>query len=372
MNPIVVFVAFIFGSRLFTLFAFYPIATATYARYDESLVHLPLLLGCYSFFQSFFQLVWAALSQKVGRLKMVRLGLTLFFVSSIAALLAPSLEILLIARSLQGASAIGATTQALLADHLTDLKELQTAYYQIGVVIVLSFMLSFIVGPLFQPLWLFFLTTASLAFLSLLASFAVPSLQTTHLPRKASTSWEWVWPSVDIAALLFVNFGLHFLQAVAIGSYQIIARPGTYELASLFVVALLVASKPLKERHLRLSFTFAQQSLLLSAPLLLIWAIFGLGYTKELLAILCGTTFMLLLLLEAALPAQLRLSAHQNYPLWIGMYTTLQSLGIALGSLSLYVIGDPIALVVLLALPILGLVIGLSPLRRAALAQPAS
>lgn len=58
----------------------------------------------------------------------------------------------MLARSLQGACAIGATTQALLA---VDLKELQTAYYQIGIAIVLSFMLSFTVSPLFQPASLF-------------------------------------------------------------------------------------------------------------------------------------------------------------------------------------------------------------------------
>lgn len=364
MNPVVAFVAFVFGSRLFALFAFYPIAAAVYLPFDKSLTHLPLLLGCYSFFQSFFQLVWAGLSQSLGRLRMIRMGLTLFLFASILAFFAPNIEVLLIARSLQGACAIGATTQALLADYIADLKELQTAYYQIGIAIVLSFMLSFIVSPLFQPASLFFVLIGTTAAISILASYYLPKAPQSAL--SVSKEIKWKKPSKEITATLAVNFTVHFLQALAIGSYQIIVRPGAYEITSLFLIALLLCFKPLKERRLPFSFGIAQKAAVLLIALILGWGAIGFTHIKFLLAVLCGGTFVLLLLLEASLPAQLRQSALDDYPLWIGVYTTLQSLAIGIGSLCLYYVHYHVALAITFMAILSILFIGLSTLKKSA------
>lgn len=361
MNPVVTFVAFVFGSRLFALFAFYPIAAAIYLPFDKSLTHLPLLLGCYSFFQSFFQLVWAGLSQSLGRLPMIRIGLGMFLFASLLAFFAPNLEVLLIARSLQGACAIGATTQALLADYIADLKELQSAYYQIGIAIVLSFMLSFIVSPLFQPASLFFILLSATAAVSIVASYYLPKAPQSTLTLSKTISWK--KPSKEITATLAVNFTVHFLQALAIGSYQIIARPGTYEITSLFLIALLLCFKPLKERRLSLSFSIAQKATFFLIAIILGWTVVSFTQIKLLLALLCGGTFVLLLLLEASLPAQLRQSALDDYPLWIGVYTTLQSLAIGIGSLCLYYVHYHAALAITFAVILSILFLGLRTLK---------
>lgn len=353
MSPIIAFVAFIFGSRLFALFAFYPIAPAVYLPFDKSLAHLPLLLGCYSFFQSFFQLVWAALSQKIGRFTVIRGGLTLFLAASLLAYWAPTLEVLIVARSLQGACAVGATTQALLADYIIDIKELQVAYYQIGIVIVLSFMLSFLAAPLFQPADLFFLATAVFAVISLTTSFLMPAPPAAKKRDERRDKAFFQRPTAAITATLGVNFGVHFLQALAIGSYQIIVKPGTYEISALFLGALLLCFKPLKERRLPLSFGAAQYTAVVTLGILCLFAASSTISLRIFLSLLCGCTFVLLLLLEASLPAQLRQSAGDHYPLWIGVYTTLQSLAIGLGSLCLYYVEHTAALLSTLALVLL-------------------
>jgi MFS family permease len=242
--------------------------------------------------------------------------------------------VLLLARSLQGASAIGATTQALLADYITDLRALQTAYYQIGIGIVLSFMLSFLIGPLFNPPALFFVATACCAGAGLILSYFLPPQPGLTAQQKSLVPAE--LPSVALVATMSVNAGLHFLQSLVIGSYQLVAQPGLYELSALFVLALVICLYPLKKRELSLSFYVAQFVALFFLCLVGYNLISYSEYQPLSFRVFCGMTFVLLLLLEASLPAQLRLTAAQDYPFWIGIYTTLQSLSIGLGALCLY------------------------------------
>jgi len=141
-------VALISMIRMFGLFALLPVLSL----YATDLEHAtPLLVGlavgAYGLTQAGFQVPLGALSDRIGRMPVIILGLAIFAAGSALAAMSDSIYGIIAGRLLQGAGAISATLSALIADATR--KEVRTRSMAIfGVGIGLSFMVAMVAGPL--------------------------------------------------------------------------------------------------------------------------------------------------------------------------------------------------------------------------------
>jgi len=151
-------IALISMIRMFGLFALLPVLSLYATDLDHATPLLVgLAVGAYGLTQAGFQVPLGALSDRIGRLPVIILGLGIFAAGSALAAMSDSIYGIIAGRLLQGAGAISATLSALIADATR--KEVRTRSMAIfGVGIGLSFMVAMVAGPL------------------LAATFGVPSL----------------------------------------------------------------------------------------------------------------------------------------------------------------------------------------------------
>lgn len=138
----------IYALRIFGLFLLYPVLSL----YAVGLEHAtPVLVGAvfgvYGLMQVLLQFPMGVLSDRIGRSRVVVLGLGLFVVGSFVAGLSTEIYGLLLGRALQGAGAISAVLTAWLADIVHESRRSQ-AMAIIGITIGLSFSLSLIFSPM--------------------------------------------------------------------------------------------------------------------------------------------------------------------------------------------------------------------------------
>jgi MFS family permease len=142
-------VALISMIRMFGLFALLPVLSL-YATDLENATPLlvGLAVGAYGLTQAGFQVPLGALSDRIGRLPVIILGLAIFAAGSILAAMSDSIYGIIAGRLLQGAGAISATLTALITDATR--KEVRTRSMAVfGIGIGMSFMFAMVVGPLF-------------------------------------------------------------------------------------------------------------------------------------------------------------------------------------------------------------------------------
>jgi len=140
-------IASIFSFRMLGLFMLIPVFTI-YA--DELHGATPsligLALGVYGLTQGLFQIPLGTLSDKIGRKKVITLGLGLFILGSILAATTNNIYIMILARAIQGMGAIGSTLIALTAD-LTQDEDRTKAMALIGLTIGVSFAIAMVISP---------------------------------------------------------------------------------------------------------------------------------------------------------------------------------------------------------------------------------
>ena len=97
-----------------------------------------MALGIYGLTQGLLQIPFGMLSDRVGRRKIITLGLLLFALGSIIAALSHTITLMIIGRALQGMGAVGSTIMATIAD-LTRSTQRTKAMAIAGMTIGLSF-----------------------------------------------------------------------------------------------------------------------------------------------------------------------------------------------------------------------------------------
>ena len=140
--------AAIFALRMLGLFLVLPVFAIEAARYpggdDPALVGLAM--GLYGLTQALMQVPLGLASDRVGRKRVIVLGLLLFALGSAVAALAGSVQALAVGRALQGAGAVSAAVTALLADLTRD--EVRTkGMALVGASIGLVFAVSLVAAP---------------------------------------------------------------------------------------------------------------------------------------------------------------------------------------------------------------------------------
>lgn len=152
MNPIekraAVSLAGVFSVRLLGLFMVYPIF-ADYARRlpGATASTIGLALGIYGLSQGLLQIPFGLASDRVGRKRMIVMGLVLFAVGSVIAATAGSIWGMVLGRVIQGAGAVGSVILALVAD-LTAEENRTKAMATVGITIGFSFMAAVVAGPI--------------------------------------------------------------------------------------------------------------------------------------------------------------------------------------------------------------------------------
>lgn len=141
-------IALVFGLRMLGLFMILPIIGFYSHRIPGA---TPALIGwavgIYGLAQAICQTLFGWLSDKYGRKTLVLIGLALFVIGSLMAVLSTSIWGLIVARAIQGMGAIGAVLLAWLSDTTRDQVRTQ-AMAIVGITIGASFGLAFILGPI--------------------------------------------------------------------------------------------------------------------------------------------------------------------------------------------------------------------------------
>lgn len=152
-----------------------------------------LAIGIYGLSQACLQVPFGALSDRLGRKRLIYIGLVIFAAGSLVAGASDHIIGVIVGRALQGAGAIASVLMALVSD-LTRSEQRTKAMASIGVTIGLSFSLSLILGPLlshFTGLSGIFYMTAALAMVAMVIVWKLvpnpPAMVTEgeHLPARA-------------------------------------------------------------------------------------------------------------------------------------------------------------------------------------------
>ncbi|MDR2638989.1 MAG: MFS transporter [Helicobacteraceae bacterium] len=134
--------------RFFGLFLVLPILAIDAAGLKGGTPFLAgLAVGGYALMQMIFQYPFGALSDRIGRKKMIAIGMSIFAVGSAICALADSVIVLIAGRFIQGAGAVSAVITATIGD-LTNEENRSKAMALMGMSIACSFIVALLVGPL--------------------------------------------------------------------------------------------------------------------------------------------------------------------------------------------------------------------------------
>ncbi|WP_438971660.1 MFS transporter [Methylophaga sp.] len=169
----------IFALRMLGLFMILPVFSISAHQYSGSTPMLiGLAIGAYGLTQALLQIPFGMLSDRIGRKRVITIGLLLFAAGSAVAAMAESIEMVIAGRLLQGSGAIAAAVMALTAD-LTRDEQRTKAMASIGISIGLSFSVALATGAALEH-WIglsgIFWATALLALVGVaVLHFWVPS-----------------------------------------------------------------------------------------------------------------------------------------------------------------------------------------------------
>ena len=335
----------LYASRMLGLFMVLPVL----ALYADTLTGAtPLLvgvaLGIYGLTQATLQIPFGLLSDRIGRKRVIAMGLLIFAFGSVVAAMADSIGGVILGRALQGGGAVAAAIMALLADQTRE--QVRTAAMAtIGLSIGVSFAIAMVLGP-----WLaswaglsgVFWFTALLTLVGLLVLWRwVPPAprrlrhRDVGLDRKQFKSvitrpdlWRL---DLSIFALhlvlmaIFVAIPFRLLNAGVAVEYHGLAYLGIMALSFVAMVPLVIIAE--KRQRMRLMCLLAMGAIAASLASL------GLSLSQgHWLFVWLFVFFTGFNLLEATLPSMLsKLAPAGAKGTAMGVYSTSQFLGAFLG-----------------------------------------
>jgi MFS family permease len=340
--------ALVFAFRMLGMFMVLPVL-ATYGMdlAGASPALIGLAIGAYGLTQAVLQIPFGVISDRIGRLPVIYLGLLVFAVGSAVAASADSIWGIIAGRILQGAGAISAAVMALLSD-LTREQHRTKAMAMIGMTIGLSFAIAMVVGPLITGtfgLSGLFLATGGMALLGILiVAFVVPKAGGPLVHRESGVARQALGATLRHPDLLRLDLGIFALHAMLMSSF--VALPlALVEKAGLpkeehwwvYLTALLISFFAMipfiiygeKKRQMK--------RVLLGAVLVLMFTeLFFWAFGNTLRALVIGTVvfFIAFNLLEASLPSLIsKVSPAGGKGTAMGVYSTSQFLGSAAGGI---------------------------------------
>ncbi|MDH5241785.1 MAG: MFS transporter [Gammaproteobacteria bacterium] len=326
--------------RMFGLFSLLPVLS----YYVKDLEHatpmlVGLAVGAYGLTQAGLQVPLGALSDRIGRLPVIFVGLAVFAAGSVLAATSDSIYGIIAGRFIQGAGAISATLTALITDATRE--EVRTRSMAIfGIGIGVSFLFAMVAGPLLAAKFgvqsLFWIAAG----IAVLAGLLLKLLPDIPAPKKKE-SWN-LLPALR-PELLRIDAFVFLLHAIMTATFvalpflltQKLGIPltGQWKMYIGAVLLSLLVTVPMvmrdhrqgKDRLIGLAV-----SMILAAQLVLTF----LGFSAipvffALVLYFAGFNF-----LEAGLPARLSLLANDDdRGASLGVFSSAQFLGIFSGGL---------------------------------------
>ncbi|GEN27925.1 MFS transporter [Halovibrio variabilis] len=335
----------LYASRMLGLFMVLPVL-ALYADTLEGAT--PLLvgvaLGIYGLTQATLQIPFGMLSDRIGRKRVIAMGLVIFALGSVVAALSDTMAGVIAGRALQGGGAVAAAIMALLADQTRE--EVRTAAMAtIGLSIGMSFAIAMVLGP-WLAAWAglagVFGFTALLTLVGLLVLWRwVPAAPRRRRHRdvgmdrqqfKSVITRPDLWRlDVSIFALhlvlmaIFVAVPFRLLDAGIAMEYHGLAYLGIMALSFVAMVPLIIVAE--KKQRMRSMCLLAISAIVISLAGLALPLAAGYGLFVWLLVFFTGFN-----LLEATLPSMLsKLAPAGAKGTAMGVYSTSQFLGAFLG-----------------------------------------
>ena len=307
-----------------------------------------LSMGIYGLTQALFQIPFGALSDRVGRKKIIALGLLIFAIGSVIAALSHSMTSMIIGRALQGTGAVGSTIIAMISD-FTHEKQRTKAMAVVGMTIGFSFSLAMIVGPLVATK----LQISGIFWLAALFSIIAIFLLITAVPTPPKLIWHAdTEPDLhQFGALLKhtelrrLNSGIFILHAIFTASFVVIPislqklaglhgnQQWTLYLPVLLIAFLLtIPCIVIAEKKHQVKPFFLSAIALLGTGEFLLWIFAHHLLLSALSLLLFFTAFSLL---EAFLPSLVsRTAPPTRKGTALGIYSCSQFLGIFVGGIT--------------------------------------
>lgn len=337
--------ASIYALRMLGLFLIMPVLSLFAEQLEGSTPSLiGLSIGIYGISQSLLQIPFGLMSDRLGRKKIIIIGLILFFIGSIVAAVSTTIYGVLVGRAIQGSGAIAAAIMALVAD-LTQEVHRTKAMALIGASIGVSFGVAITAGPVIAGLigvhgifWLI----ALLALLAILiVLFIVPNPQQSKKHRDAQLVPAQFSHALKSADLLRLNYGIFVLHVILTASFVVLPLlmrdagllPALHWKVYLpvFIISM-VAVIPFvilaeKKRKMKGVFTGAIAVLVLADIGLMLFHGTLPGIIGFLWLFFCGFN-----LLEATLPSLISKTAPGDLRgTAMGVYSTCQFMGAGIG-----------------------------------------
>ena len=304
-------------------------------------------IGIHGLTQGLFQIPFGMLSDRVGRKKIIAVGLVLFTVGSSVAALAENVYWLIIGRALQGCGAIASTLLALVSD-LTRLEQRTKSMALIGAAIASSFGLALLVGPILFNLYgakFIFVFSAVSGLIGLWILFTIipsPLIHSQNLDLKFQLmDAKRAVSSFSLWRLNISTFILHYLLISGFCAFPLlfdstnqIQRDHHSYYYLLLLLASLISISPLIYFSDRISNT---KIVILMMIGLCILSCFLLSQTQSFYSVLFGVGlfFSAFNLLETMLPSEVgRIAPAGLRGTFIGFFMTSQFLGFFFGGIT--------------------------------------
>ena len=340
--------ATIYSMRMLGLFMVLPVFIMEARQYpggdDPSSVGLAM--GMYGLVQAILQIPFGLAADRFGRKRVIVFGLLLLGVGSIVAACATSVTGLALGRAIQGGGAISAAVTALLADQTRDHVRTK-GMALIGASIGLMFALSLIIGPLLAAtvgLTGIFGLSAAMALVGILIiAYWTPHEVTSESKPEKQTLYQ-LRKTLLQSDLLRLDFGVFVLYAVQlamwVGIPSLLTQAGvsSKDHGWVYLPAVLLSFGFMGLTLFRLERRGKLKPLFLASIGCVIVVLIGMYYVSQTtpdIWVLGGLIFLFFSgfnILEASQPSLAsRMAAPESRGAVLGVYNTLQSLGIFAG-----------------------------------------
>ena len=182
-KKILLALASVVGLRMLGLFLVLPVFTLYGLQFTHSRFLVGFAFGCYGLTMAILQIPLGRLSDRIGRRKVLLLGMTLFslgsFICAVPGWFPPGMQIvvLIIGRLVQGGGAIVSVAFAAVADHIQPERR-STAMAVLGIPIGAAFIIGVIAGPILAGIF----GTASLFWITGVLGIGTDLLTANYLP----------------------------------------------------------------------------------------------------------------------------------------------------------------------------------------------
>lgn len=337
----------IYSLRMFGMFLILPIF-ALYApqlQGGEDHMLVGIALGAYGLTQAILQLPFGMLSDRIGRKRVIYIGLILMALGSLICAAADNIYMMILGRAVQGSGAISAAITALLAD-LTKEEHRTQAMAMIGMSIGLTFAVSLAAGPtLYKTLTMpgIFVLIGILSLAALIGVWKIvpqPALSRFHSDAEANPTK--LRDVLRDPQLLRLNYGIFALHAAQMAMFTvmplILLKTGgldanhhwqVYLPIMVGAFILMIPAIIYGEKKAKLKQVFV------SAVALMFVTQTGMALTLNSfwnIVVLLGGYFIAFNILEATLPSLIsKIAPAAAKGTAIGVYNATQSFGTFLG-----------------------------------------